>query len=185
MPPEQVSGISHRVGPSADIYAMGIMLYEMLVGFHLIDLLNWHRCYCKSFKTTRIPKFYRSDIPRDLETICLKCIHRSPKERYITALDLAIDLELFLRNEPINSRPLSLVERMTRWAKHRPLLAATYLACFFMYGMHLIAKYALQLPFHQAEYDLIVTPVLLVWIASSWTFKSGLTVTQNMRLGFT
>src|SRR5262249_12998489 len=73
------------------------------------------------------PSRVREKVPRDLETICLKCLQKEPKKRYASAAELAEDLRRFRADEPITARPVSRAERPLKWLKRRPALAALYL----------------------------------------------------------
>jgi hypothetical protein len=84
------------------------------------------------------PRTFRPDIPRDLETICLKCLNKRPEDRYATAFDLATDLKLFLQGEPIQARPLGLGGRIVRWARQKPALATTLAGGGLFYIIHLV-----------------------------------------------
>jgi tRNA A-37 threonylcarbamoyl transferase component Bud32 len=123
--PEQAAGKSKEVGPAADVYALGAILYECLTGRppfqgeSTLDTLEQVRAIDPLPPSRLQPK-----VPRDLDTICLKCLEKSPRQRYTTALALAEDLGRFQKGEPILTRPASLVERGLKWVKRRPTQAA-------------------------------------------------------------
>jgi eukaryotic-like serine/threonine-protein kinase len=122
MAPEQAAGQTKNVGPPADIYALGAILYELLTGappFRADSVMGTLQQVL-----TREPDLPRSrvkSIPRDLETICLKCLEKEPHKRYTTAADLARDLRAFLNGEAISARPAGKVERVWRLAKRHPI----------------------------------------------------------------
>jgi tetratricopeptide (TPR) repeat protein len=125
MAPEQAAGGGRPVGPSADVYALGAILYELLAGrppFQAETAL----ATLKRVESEEPPAPSRlgRKPPRDLETICLRCLEKEPARRYATALDLADDLRRFLAGEPITARPAGPGERTWKWAKRRPALAA-------------------------------------------------------------
>jgi serine/threonine protein kinase/tetratricopeptide (TPR) repeat protein len=133
MSPEQASGRIRDIGPASDIYALGVMLYEMLVGRPPFRGGNAIEVIRQVIEVDPVPpRQLEPRVPLDVETICLKCLEKQPERRYSTAEELADDLHRFLNNEPILARPISLTERTWKWAKRRPstvaLLAMTLAA---------------------------------------------------------
>ena len=128
MAPEQAGGQTERVGPLADIYALGAILYECLTSrppfkaATVLETLDQVRSQ-EPVSPTRL----QPNTPRDLETICLKCLNKEPARRYESADSLGQDLERFLAGEPVAARPVSQVERLVLWARRRPALAALLL----------------------------------------------------------
>ncbi|MFI5454652.1 MAG: protein kinase [Isosphaerales bacterium] len=128
MAPEQARGHSRNVGPPADVYALGAILYDMLTGrppFKAETPLETVRQVLDDDPVT--PSRLVPRVPRDLETICLKCLHKDPAKRYESAEAMAGDLERYLRGEPILARRTALLERGFKWVCRRPF-AATLLA---------------------------------------------------------
>lgn len=124
MAPEQAAGQSHAVGPAADIHALGAILYELVTGqppFQAASLTELFALIRDSDPAP--PSRLRPAIPRDLETICLKCLQKSPAARYSSAAELADDLRRFLAEEPIRARPIGPFERAWRWCRRNPRIA--------------------------------------------------------------
>ncbi|HZT81907.1 MAG TPA: protein kinase, partial [Gemmataceae bacterium] len=128
MAPEQADGRAREVGPAADVYALGAILYECLTGRppfrgeSALATLEQVRRQEPVPPTRLLPR-----LPRDLETICLKCLQKEPRKRYVSALELAEDLSRFRDGLPITARPISLPGRAWKWAKRRPAVAALLL----------------------------------------------------------
>jgi WD40 repeat protein/serine/threonine protein kinase len=127
MAPEQTEG--RLAGPTADVHALGVILYEVVTGrppfwaeTALATLLQ-----VKTSEPVR-PSRLRPELPRDLETICLKCLDKEPRKRYASAEDLAEDLDRFLAGTPIQARPIGPAEQALKWARRRPALAASLAA---------------------------------------------------------
>lgn len=124
MPPEQASGKDEQVGPLADVYSLGATLYCLLVGhppFHAAQPVETLRQVIEQEPVP--PRVLNRGIPRDLETICLKCLQKNPAKRYDTAGELAADLQRFLRGEPIHARAIGTLERVGRWCARNQIVA--------------------------------------------------------------
>lgn len=121
MAPEQAAGKSKEIGPPADIYALGAILYELLSGVPPFEGQSTWDIVTKVLNQDPMPPSRRNaQAPRDLETICLKCLHKEPAKRYETGLALAEDLHRYLNGEPIEARPVGQLERGVMWVRRRP-----------------------------------------------------------------
>jgi WD40 repeat protein len=125
MAPEQAVGLTRAIGPQVDVYALGAILYETLTGrapfrgANLFDTIEQVRT-----REPVPPSQLQPRLPRDLETICLKCLQKDPRKRYQSALELSEELRRFVDGEPIRARPAGRLERTTKWVHRRPVLAA-------------------------------------------------------------
>ncbi len=140
MAPEQALGKGATIGPAADVYALGAILYEMLtgrppfLGTSVLETLEMVRT-----QEPVPPSRLQPRLPRDLETICLKCLAKEPASRYASALALADDLRRFQSGRPIRARPVPIYEKAWKAARRRPLVTASLALAILALGSLLAA----------------------------------------------
>ncbi len=125
MSPEQAAGHQTEVGPASDIFSLGVMLYELIAGRRPFDGESSEQIR-QRIQEEEPPAIRpgRKSVPKDLETITLKCLEKAPGRRYASAQDLADDLQRFLDNKPIKARPIAVWQRGWKYTKRRPLVVS-------------------------------------------------------------
>jgi serine/threonine-protein kinase len=136
MASEQALGQAHIVGPATDTYALGAILYEMLTGRPPFRAATAAETLQQVIAQDPVPPSrLNTVVPRDLETICLKCLEKDPRRRYASAAALAEDLQRFLRDEPITARPIGPSERLLLWTVRHPTGAALVATALALLGL--------------------------------------------------
>ena len=124
MPPEQTSAKGGKVGAWSDVYGIGAILYHLLTGRPPFQAETIEEILLLLRDADPVsPRLMNPSVPRDLETLCLKCLEKEPVRRYANAQALADELKRFLADEPIEARPLRAVSRVWRWCRRRPAMA--------------------------------------------------------------
>ena len=155
MSPEQAEGNLEKTGPAADVYSLGAVMYTLLTSrppFHGKSSLETMRLAREQEPVA--PHRWNDSIPRDLETICLKCLEKEPGKRYPTAGELRDDLGRFLAGKPVLARPVTRLERCWRWSRRNPLVSAltVTLALCVVVGLSMVAvQYARAAAANAAE----------------------------------
>jgi eukaryotic-like serine/threonine-protein kinase len=139
MAPEQAEARNKEITTAADIYALGAILYEIVAGRPPF-VADTPLATLEQVRTQEVvpPRHRQASVPRDLETICLKCLNKEPRKRYVSAGGLAEDLRRWLADEPILARPVGLAERLLKWARRRPTAAAVAIITCLAAGLLLL-----------------------------------------------
>jgi WD40 repeat protein len=125
MAPEQAGGKGQQVGPAADVYALGAVLYECLTGTPPFRGATFEETVAQVLGSEPVPpRRLRPDLPRDLESVTLRCLAKAPTDRYASAEALADDLQRFLDGRPTAAQPVGPLRRAWRWSRREPRTAA-------------------------------------------------------------
>jgi predicted Ser/Thr protein kinase len=145
MAPEQAAGKSSMVAPAVDIYSLGAILYELLTGRPPFRAETAAATVQLVLGQDPVPPSRLNPlVPRDLETICLKCLHKEPEHRYASAAALADDLGRFQEGRPIQARPLGWAGRLWRWGRRKPAAAALVATALAFIGLAVGSAFSLE-----------------------------------------
>jgi len=153
MSPEQATGSLDEIGPATDVYSLGAILYTLLAGRPPFRSAN----VCDTLDQVKSqapvsPRHLHSAVPRDLETICLKCLEKERHRRYASAQGLSEELQRYLNGQPILARPISRTARVWRWCRRKPLTASLIAAsAIFMVSVIVLLQYISYTRRHHTE----------------------------------
>jgi formylglycine-generating enzyme required for sulfatase activity/tRNA A-37 threonylcarbamoyl transferase component Bud32 len=182
MAPEQAAGKVRDTGPAADVYALGALLYECLAGRPPFEGLQHLVLASVLHDEPALPPRMAVKVPRDLETICLKCLSKEPSRRYASAEELADDLRRFQAGEPVKARPIGRLKHALKWAKRRPALASLLgVTLLALVGLTALSAVALQ----EAEKAIKAQDFLISILRISETDSLGGNITARQILADT
>jgi serine/threonine-protein kinase len=170
MSPEQAAGQSTLIGPRSDVYSIGAILYECLTGRPPFRAATQMETLMHVLENEPIaPHEFNPQVPRDLESICLRCMEKSPERRYANAAAVADNLERYLNGEPVEGLTPGLWPRLGRWVRREPALAARL-------GALAVSLTLIQVNYHltggiQLSLHLLVVGLLLLWGVTSFVFQ--------------
>jgi hypothetical protein len=154
MAPEQARGDAKYVSPAADVWALGVILYECLHGHRPFraDDVDVLLAQIRTADPAALPA--AAGVPRELDLICRKCLEKAPADRYPTAGELVADLDRFRRGEPVSVRPLGAAARAVRWARRNPALAGLFaVVALFAAGLGVSLVFQYRQAVARAEFE--------------------------------